>query len=405
MAPSDQPRASRADWAGRLRRLVPPLALAALGVFAAPALGAWGLVAQWLLVAVFLGWLGMRLGGAWRNASVSLVSIVLVLAVVEAAAIATSRTEPAHSITTPGLNVTDPALGWTLGAPGRYRERRVSGRDGRTIFDAAYTVDAARNRAVAAAPAGPLVAFAGDSITFGTGVNDAETMPQAFADATGRRLRVINLGVAGHGPQQALRALETGAWDARLAGLAVFIYTTAPWHAERTSCRAGHMARAPRYEPAGEGMRLAGTCGDAWWKPLFARIERTATWQTILRPALGGPSRAEVDFYIATLSRIGELVRAKFAAPTVIQMIAAEGNYLERAGVTEAEIMARLRAGGVSAIDASLDPAEFPGQVLRIPGDGHPTGLAHRLRAERLAAELARLPDLAALFAPATPRP
>jgi hypothetical protein len=62
-------------------------------------------------------------------------------------------------------------------------------------------------------------------MTFGQGVPDAETLPQAFADATGYRLNVLNLAFLcgrhrislnvlnlafpGYGPQQFLRALET----------------------------------------------------------------------------------------------------------------------------------------------------------------------------------------------------
>jgi len=38
----------------------------------------------------------------------------------------------------------------------------------------------------------------------------------------------------------------------------------------------------------------------------------------------------------------------------------------------------------LTVIDATLDGAAFPGQVLYIPGDGHPTGVANRARAELL---------------------
>ena len=54
---------------------------------------------------------------------------------------------------------------------------------------------------------------------------------------------------------------------------------------------------------------------------------------------------------------------------------------LRRAGVTDAQIMGRLREGGLVVIDARLDPRDFPGQELQIPVDGHPTGVANRARA------------------------
>jgi hypothetical protein len=47
--------------------------------------------------------------------------------------------------------------------------------------------------------------------------------------------------------------------------------------------------------------------------------------------------------------------------------------------------------GGLMVIKASLNPAAFPGQDLWIPGDGHPTPLAHRARAALLAQGLGSL--------------
>jgi hypothetical protein len=43
--------------------------------------------------------------------------------------------------------------------------------------------------------------------------------------------------------------------------------------------------------------------------------------------------------------------------------------------------VAAMRKAGLVVIDASLDPADFPGKALAIPGDGHPTGVANAARA------------------------
>ncbi|HJY48094.1 MAG TPA: hypothetical protein VJ349_05550, partial [Stellaceae bacterium] len=42
------------------------------------------------------------------------------------------------------------------------------------------------------------------------------------------------------------------------------------------------------------------------------------------------------------------------------------------------KIMQRLHDGGLLVINAGLDPNDFPGQNLKIPGDGHSTGVANR---------------------------
>jgi hypothetical protein len=50
--------------------------------------------------------------------------------------------------------------------------------------------------------------FFGDSMTFGGGLNDDETLSQSFADLTDRKCRVLNPAVNAFGPQQFRRALE-----------------------------------------------------------------------------------------------------------------------------------------------------------------------------------------------------
>lgn len=59
----------------------------------------------------------------------------------------------------------------------------------------------------------------------------------------------------------------------------------------------------------------------------------------------------------------------------------ADPPYTKRAGTDDRQIVQRLRAGGLLVIEANLDPEDFPGRPLIIPGDGHPTGVANRARA------------------------
>ena len=84
---------------------------------------------------------------------------------------------------------------------------------GASIYKAEYTIDSNLLRETLSAETGPTIAFFGDSFTFGEGVNDAETLPQAFADLLGRRERVLNLGFSGYGPHQFLAELQTGRFD------------------------------------------------------------------------------------------------------------------------------------------------------------------------------------------------
>src|SRR6516162_5173626 len=128
-------------------------------------------------------------GRRLRNAFIVVASVVLGLAVAEAYALVASA--PAIEISTPGFSLPHPVLGWAPGHPGVFHDRKLDGKTGRVIYDDDYTIDEYRNRQVISMPLGESVAFFGDSMTFGQGVPDAETMPQAFAAATtGYRLRV-----------------------------------------------------------------------------------------------------------------------------------------------------------------------------------------------------------------------
>ena len=56
-------------------------------------------------------------------------------------------------------------------------------------------------------------------------------------------------------------------------------------------------------------------------------------------------------------------------------------DYARRADISDDEIMRRLRDHALIVVNGALDPSAFPGQPLLIPGDGHPTAVANRVRA------------------------
>jgi hypothetical protein len=133
-------------------------------------------------------------------------------------------------------------------APGTNSRKKRVAANGDVIYDVVNTIDVHLTRKVVSAESGPTIAFFGDSFTFGAGVQDAETFPQAFADMTDRKLRVLNLGVTAYGPQQFLRALEIDVHDALLRqDPRLFVMLTSPWHASRTSCKASNAWLGPSY--------------------------------------------------------------------------------------------------------------------------------------------------------------
>lgn len=331
----------------------------------------------------------VALRGRLRNVAVVVASICLCLAAAEFYALVVSP--PAIETTTPGFSAPRADLGWGPAHPGVFHDRKIDPKTGSVIYDVDYTIDAHRDRRVISASAGPTVAFFGDSMTFGQGLPDADTLPQAFADATGRRLRVVDLAVPGYGPQQFLRALETDTGRDLLTEPRLFVFLTAPWHAERSACTSTFVPSAPRYVMIGGRPTYEGACIDHWPVRLRYLLTRSAMYRMLLEPAFGGAGPADMDLYIAILIRAGQLARERYGVATLI-LYRPYDEYVRRAGFTDEQIMRRLREGGLLVVDAGLDPKEFPGQDLKIPGDGHPTGITNRAWAALVHDALAGLP-------------
>jgi hypothetical protein len=372
-----------------LKILVPVAILAAFWFLHATPYDNWSSLKYLALSATLASYVTALLRGRVRVFAMIVVTVLLVLAGIEAYSVAVAAGPV--DFRPPGYSVSRPILGWGAEHPGVFHHVKLAAHTRKVIFDVNYTVDKDLNRQVISADSGPTVAFFGDSFTFGTGLNDKDTLPQVFADLYDRKLRVLNFGFPGYGPQQFLRALETNMYDPLLRGnTRLFVYETAAWHAERTACTAGFMLRAPRYALIDGKPVYQGTCYQHWSSLLGELFANTALYHVFVEGAIGGPSHADIDLDVAVLARAGELAREKYRAPTLILYMRSDPRYLRRSGYTDAEIMQHMRDVGLDVIDATLKPADFPGQPLTIPGDGHSTGVANRARAEMAKAYLER---------------
>jgi hypothetical protein len=282
-------------------------------------------------------------------------------------------------------------LGWRPARPGPIHEKKIAA-NGDVVYDVVNTIDDNLTRKVESAPDGPTVAFFGDSMTFGAGLNDNETLPQAFADLTDRRFRVLNLAVTAYGPQQFLRALEIGEHDALLKkDPRLFIMLTAPWHAGRTSCKERNQWYAPRYVMQDGAPVYRGACSEAA-SGLFgaarALLRSTEMFHYFFESREPPIDEADVDLYVAVLGKAGETARQKYGAPTLIMYLPdflATDRYRLGPAYGNEQIVQKLRAAGLHVVEAKLpNPADYPGQPLFIPGDGHPTGLLDRIWAGQI---------------------
>ena len=70
-----------------------------------------------------------------------------------------------------------------------------------------------------------------------------------------------------------------------------------------------------------------------------------------------------------------------YDVPTIIYYDHELESDLRAVGFSDDAIMERLKDGGATVIDVSLDEEKAAGAPVSIPGDRHPTPLANRMRA------------------------
>jgi hypothetical protein len=317
-----------------------------------------------------------------RAPFVVLAALVLGLCLIEGVALAFVH-KPPISIQQKGLLAHDSILGWRNGNPGVYSDKRIDSNTGATIYNVRYTIDENSLRKTISSDHGPTVAFLGDSFTFGLGVKDADTMPQAFADLTDHKIRVLNLGVEGYSPAQFLHAMQTGVFDKVIGPKpSLFVFLTSPWQSSRVACKLDYVAGAPRYTLDEKGKPLyAGVCRVEHGKFMQELLSHTAIFPALFQRLNHLCTRPDLKLYVAETLEAAALARERYHVPTIVLFVAAGYRNLRLSGFSDQDILGQLRAGGVPVIDASLgkNPAEDP--KLGIAGDGHPTPFAHRARA------------------------
>jgi hypothetical protein len=247
-----------------------------------------------------------------------------------------------------------------------------------------YTIDSNLLRETHSVETGPAIVFFGDSFTFGEGLNDADTLPQLFADLLGRKQRVLNLGFSGYGPPQFLAELQTGRFDGVIgAQPRLFIFMTMAEHAERTACKPVWARLGPRYALENGHVALKGACYDGFRARVQEWLANMASYRLFIEPYLHKGTNEDVELYVRVLLAAVNLAKEKYGVATLIPYIPADG-YLNGTGFSDDEIIQRLRDGGAMVVDVSLAKEEAAGAKLRIEGEGHPMPLANRLRASLL---------------------
>lgn len=271
------------------------------------------------------------------------------------------------------------------GAPGKYLVKKWNPATGAVLYDVTYTIDKNLLRETRTADSGPVIAFFGDSMTFGEGVDDAETFPQLIADMANGGSQVLNFAFPGYSPAQFLRAMETGLYDPLLANrdLRAFVMLTAAWHTERILCRPFWVKHAPAYAMAGGRAQHRGSCSNGITNRLLRAVERSAFYQQYVFPALD-ISRSDLDLYVAVIAEGVRLARERYRVPTVILYSRHNDKFFAGSKSSDDEVIEALKRSGADVIDATFrreDGARLLSKdhpLFYIVGDGHFTPRGHR---------------------------
>ncbi|PNG25094.1 SGNH/GDSL hydrolase family protein [Methylocella silvestris] len=331
--------------------------------------------------------LAFALKGRGRDVAIALTALGVGLTLAEGVAIAMQQGGGLDI--TRGWSVRQPTMGWGPDKPGVYHAEMRAPKTNALIYKADYTIDSNLLRKTDSATNGPAIVFFGDSYTFGDGIQDNETLPQVFANSLNQKQRVLNLGFTGYGPQQFLREMETSRFDELIGpDPKLFIFLTAPWHAERTACKAYWTAHAPLYKVENGHVVFTGQCDEGGKLWLREWLQNSVAYRTLTEPYRHMVSRDDVELYVRILEAAVIMAKQKYGVATLIPYLRVPSDYLAASGFTNEAIMARLTAAGAIVLDASLKAEAAAGQVITIKGDGHPTPFANVRRAEMIKAYL-----------------
>ncbi len=300
---------------------------------------------------------------------------------------------------TSGFHVHDDTLGWALAKGMRAHSIEVGPASllhhpvGVT-FDVTYTIDA--NGLRVAPPyreddsAGTALFFGG-SYTFGSGLEDIETLPYQVGALSGGGYRTFNFGVDGYSPAQMLAAIESGMVHRVVDTTPQYaFYIAIPHHVWRVAGRVSWIQHEPRYVLDGDGtVHRAGYFEDV--QPLAERLgikkgirqlNKSAIWQR-LSSSDSPITEEDIRLYLAIVRRSRDLLTAQYPG-IQFRIILWPGH-----GAADRPTYTKMRGGFLRmGIPVYLVEDILPGynadpQPYRLSSvDPHPNALADRLLAQ-----------------------
>jgi hypothetical protein len=294
-----------------------------------------------------------------------------------------------------------------VGRRGVFRAVKTYGFGTRLVYDVEYSMpNGWRVTPDSLKKNGPTVMFFGDSFTFGDGVNDDETLPNAFSILSG--MRAANFGLSGWGPHQMLRLLELDIPKKTESGSpSLMVYTAIDDHISRA---AGHVAwdpNGPLYAIQNGQARYVGSFSEnnMTCRPLIVRssvIEKLLLESRIWRayigfdadhcPAAPGDLLSDRTRFLEIVKAANLIAQRKYGCRLVV--ILWDVNYSDYAKQNMDWIESNLLQNDIptTRLSSAIKNTDFKNWILR---DYHPTPRAYREVAQTLLSWLKENPTLA----------
>lgn len=281
----------------------------------------------------------------------------------------------------------DPDLGYRHKPGVKVEVRKKHG--GRTLYDVSYTTDRySRRITVPRNEADRALIFMGCSYTFGSGVNDDQTLPSQVA-ALMPECQVVNYGQDGIGAQHICEILRAKAIrDQGIAKKAAVIYTFLHVHIRR-AIGVPPITRAfgknfPWYRLEDGKLvhkgRFSDRPGDWDWKLSYRREHGIKNWY--------GEYIIEEDARLvcALLGEAKRLFESKFDSQGFYVLL-----FPQRQGAYTEHVAEGCRKQGFTILDYRDLLGEMKNEDdFFIPNDGHPLPSTYRMIAERIRDDLSR---------------
>ncbi|MCP5104361.1 MAG: hypothetical protein GY950_13315 [bacterium] len=261
------------------------------------------------------------------------------------------------------------------------------------ICDVVYTIDS--NGLRTSPPCNPLntgrsVLFFGGSFTFGSGVNDEETMPYLTGVKTHGRYRIHNFGFRGYGPHQMLSAIEHKMVENIVEYKPKYaIYQALLGHIGRAAGLGSWDAHGPRYTLREDGTLIYDGHFNKW---AVSELRKSRIFKKILvkRMGRGVFDTTYVNLFIEIVKKSRQLLETRYPGCEFHVIFWSNPKHKNNAEILEKLKKNKIRVHLVSDIYKLSGASPKKGPLRLSPHDAHPTPLAYGIIADYVAGKIIR---------------